>query len=770
MKSGVHTAQRHDSALKHATGQALYIDDMPEPAGTLHAALILSPVAAGRLRRLDLAGAAASPGVVAVLGPADIPGRNDVAPVGQNEPLFAFDSVDYAGQPLAMVVAGTLDEARAAAELAVIDIEASPPVLDVQTALANKAYVQAPSTLLRGDPDAALKSAPHTLTAEFEVGGQEHFYLEGQIAFAFPGEDGDLVVHSSTQHPTEVQHICARLLGCDYARITATVRRLGGGFGGKESNASWVAGAAALAANHTGRPVKLRLPRETDMIATGKRHPFHYRYTVGFDGEGKVLALDAVLAADAGWSLDLTPGVVARALTHTDNAYWIPHFRAVGYACRTNRQSATAFRGFGGPQGVVVMEDAIDRIAHRLGRDADEVRALNFYAGTGDETPYGQKVEGNHLPRVWAEVKRDADVTRRRAEIAAFNRTSPVLKRGLGLFPLKFGISFNIPHMNQAGALVHVYVDGSIRVNHGGTEMGQGLFVKIAQVVAEVFQVDIDRIRPSATSTAEVPNTSPTAASTGSDLNGWAAYEAANTIKQRMIAFAAEHFGAAATDIEFADNTVRIARPGSNQVVSFDELAKLCYLGRVALSSTGFYRTPKLHWDGVAMRGRPFFYFAFGAAAVEVAIDTLTGESRVLRADLVQDCGLSLNPAIDRGQIEGAFVQGQGWFTCEELWWDAKGRLRTVGPSTYKIPGSRDVPAIFNVKLLDNAPAPEATIFRSKAVGEPPLMLATAVWTALKDAIAAAGDGKTAVRLDAPATPERILAALDKLKNQPLSS
>ena len=396
----------------------------------------------------------------------------------------------------------------------------------------------------------------------------------------------------------------------------------------------------------------------------------------------------------------------------------------------------------------------------------NEVRALNFYDDTGDETPYGQKVDENHLPRIWAEVKRDSDFARRRAEIDAFNKTSPVLKRGLGLFPLKFGISFNIPHMNQAGALVHIYSDGSIRLNHGGTEMGQGLFIKVAQVVAEVFKVDIDRIRPSATSTAEVPNTSPTAASTGSDLNGWAAYAAADTIKQRMIAFAAEHFGAAESEIEFADNTVRIAKPGSNQVVSFDELAKLCYLGRVSLSSTGYYKTPKIHWDGATMKGRPFFYFSFGAAAVEVAIDTLTGESRVLRADLVQDCGASLNPAIDLGQIEGAFVQGQGWLTCEELWWDKQGRLKTAGPSTYKIPGSRDAPAIFNVRMLDNAPSKEATIFRSKAVGEPPLMLATAVWTALKDAIAATGDGRTAVRLDAPATPERILAAIETVRTQ----
>jgi xanthine dehydrogenase large subunit len=761
VKSGAHASLRHDSALKHVTGQALYIDDMPEPTGTLHAALVLSPIAHGRLKKVEVP---SSPGVVAVLGPNGIPGKNDVAPVGSDEPLFATDRVFYAGQPLALVVGTTLDAARHAADRAVIEIDAEPAILDIEAALAAKAYVQAPQTVLRGDPDSAMRSAPHTLSAEFTVGGQEHFYLEGQVAFALPGEDGDIVVHTSTQHPTEVQHICARLLGCDFNRVTAVVRRLGGGFGGKESNASWVAGAAALAAQHTGRPVKLRLPREIDMVSTGKRHPFLYRYTVGFDGDGRVLVLDAMLAADAGWSLDLTPGVVGRALTHTDNAYWIPHFRAIGYACRTHKQSNTAFRGFGGPQGVVVMEDALDRIAHHLGRDPAEVRSLNFYNEAGDETPYGQKVEGNLLPRVWAEVKREADWARRRAEVDAFNKTSPVLKRGLGLFPLKFGISFNIPHMNQAGALVHVYTDGSIRLNHGGTEMGQGLFIKVAQVVAEVFKVDIDRIRPSATSTAEVPNTSPTAASTGSDLNGWAAYAAANTIKQRMIAFAAEHFGTAESEIEFADNTVRIAKPGSNQVVSFNELAKLCYLGRVSLSSTGYYKTPKIHWDGATMKGRPFFYFSYGAAAAEVAIDTLTGESRVLRADLVQDCGASLNPAIDLGQIEGAFVQGQGWFTCEELWWDKEGRLRTVGPSTYKIPGSRDVPAVFNVRMLDNAPNTEATIFRSKAVGEPPLMLATAVWTALKDAVAATGKGGTAVRLDAPATPERILAAIAKLK------
>src|SRR5882672_8618050 len=409
MSGQVHTARRHDSALKHVTGQALYIDDIPEPPDTLHGALVLSPIASGHLRRLDLSKAAFAPGGAGVFATGDIPGYNNIAGAGKEDPLFAETKVEFAGQPLALVVADTLDAARAAAELAVIDIEPGEAILDIATALAKQAYVQAPSTILRGDPDSALKSAPHTLSAAFSVGGQEHFYLEGQIAFVLPGEDGDLIVHSSTQHPTEVQHVCAEILGCDFNRVTTVVRRLGGGFGGKESNASWVAAAAALAAAKTGRPVKLRLPREIDMVATGKRHGFDYRYTVGFDDEGRVLALDAVLAADAGWSLDLTPGVVARTLTHTDNAYWIPHFRAIGYACRTNKQSNTAFRGFGGPQGVVVMEDALDRIAAHLMRDRDQVRALNFYQ-EGQETPYGQPIEQNLLPRVWAEVKRDAEI------------------------------------------------------------------------------------------------------------------------------------------------------------------------------------------------------------------------------------------------------------------------------------------------------------------------------------------------------------------------
>ena len=760
-RGAVHTAQRHDSAARHVAGTALFIDDIPEPPGTLHAALVLSPVAHGRLHDLDLTAARAAPGVVAVMAAENIPGRNDIAPIGQDEKLFASGLVEYAGQPIAAIAAESLDQARHAAELVRPRIEALAPVLTIEQALERQSLLQPPSVLSRGDAVAALAKAPHRLQAEFRCNGQEHFYLEGQIAFAMPGEDGDLSIWSSTQHPTECQHIAARVLGLDYNQVTVQARRLGGGFGGKESNASWVAATAALLAWRTGRPVKLRLPREIDMLATGKRHGFLFRYDVGFDGEGRVLALDVLLAANGGHSLDLTPGVLGRALTHIDNCYWLPHVRARGLACKTNTVSNTAFRGFGGPQGMLVMEDAIQRIAAQLGRSPEAVREVNYYGGAGrNTTPYGQPVTDGTLQRVAAESLRRSDWASRRREIDRWNDAQPAIRRGLGAMPVKFGISFNAIHMNQAGALVHVYADGSIRLNHGGIEMGQGLFVKVAQVVAEVFQVDLDRVRPSTTSTAEVPNTSPTAASTGSDLNGWAAYEAASTIRQRMVAFAASHFKVAEADIVFRDGQVHVGPTGANRVLAFGELAQLCAMGRVSLSSTGFYRTPDIHWDPVRLQGSPFFYFAYGFAVAEVAIDTLTGEMRVLRVDLVQDCGRSLNPAVDLGQIEGAFVQGLGWVTCEELWWDSSGRLGTRGPSTYKIPGSRDVPPVFNVHLLEDAPSPAATIFRSKATGEPPLMLAIAVWNAVRDAITGIGDRKIPVSLDVPATPERILMAV----------
>lgn len=742
----------HDSALAHTTGAARFADDLAEPPGLLHGALVLSPVARGVLDGIDIP---VLPGVVRVLTATDIPGPNDISPSGNGrEPLFAEGAIRHHGQPIALVLAETRDAALRAAAAITPAITPLPAQLDPEEALAREDYLMPPQIIARGDASAALAAAPLTAEGRFTAGGQEHFYLESQIAIAVPGEDGEIAVTSSTQHPTEVQHVVARILGCDYNRVPVSCRRMGGGFGGKESNASWIGAAAALGAHLTGRPVKLRPPRRADMAATGKRHPFLFRWKAGFDASGRILALDATLAADGGHSLDLTPGVVFRAVTHALNCYDVAAVRLTALALRTDTVSHTAFRGFGGPQGVLLMEDVISAVARATGLAPEAVRERNFAGAPNDAlTPYGQALEGDLIRRVWAECRTDACWDDRRAEIAAFNATHPFLRRGLGSFVLAFGISFGIRHMNQAGALVHVYADGSIRLNHGGTEMGQGLNVKIAQVVAESFGVPLARVRITATSTAEVPNTSPTAASTGSDLNGWAAHLAARTIRSRMAEVAAALWDVPADAISFAEDRVFVARPGDNRAMGFGELAHRCWIERVSLSATGFYSTPDIHWDPVAMRGEPFFYFSYGASVAEVVVDTLTGEHRVLRADLVQDCGRSLNPAIDRGQIEGAFVQGMGWLTCEELVWDDQGRQRTLGPSTYKIPGSRDVPPAFNVRLLADAPARSDTIFRSKAVGEPPLMLATAVWNALRDA--------TGVdRLDLPATPDRLLRAI----------
>ncbi len=766
-RTGVNTSQPHDSAHKHVAGSAIYIDDIPEPPGMLHAALVLSPIAHGHLKRIDTSLARQASGVVSVITAADVPGKNDIAPIAANEPLFAEALVQYAGQPVAAVAAKTRDQALAAAKLVAIDIEPLPPILDIAQALEAESFLCPAQTLECGDVAGALAKADRRIKGELAAGGQEHFYLEGQVAVAIPGEDDGLLVHSATQHPTEVQTICARLLGLELNRVTSIVRRLGGGFGGKESNASWYAGIAALFAHRTNRPVKIRLPRDVDMLSTGKRHGFLMRYEAGFDSQGRILALDALLAANGGCTLDHTGAVLTRAVTHVDNCYWIPNYRVTGVACKTHTVSNTAFRGYGGPQGVLLMEEVVERIARLLGASPERIRSLNYYDdATSNVTPYGQKLNDNLIARSVAQVMSDSGWDERRQAIDAFNRANQIVKRGLGLFPLKYGISFTKAHLNQAGALIHVYKDGSIRLNHGGTEMGQGLFIKIAQVVAEVFNVDIDSIAVTPTSTGEVPNTSPTAGSTGSDLNGWAAHEAASTIKKRMISFAAEKFKVAEDAIAFRNNHVHIGLPGSNKVLAFGELALQCWLNWVSLSSTGFYKTPDISWDGVKMRGNPFFYFSYGAAVAEVAVDTLTGEMRVLRADLVQDCGRPLNPLVDLGQIEGGFVQGMGWLMHEELWWDDEGRLRTIGPSTYKIPGSRDVPAELNVRILADVPAGAATVFASKGIGEPPVHLATAIWTACKDAIGSMVDHKFAVCLDVPMTPERVLQAVTKARQQ----
>ncbi len=758
---GVHAAVRHDSAVGHVTGAARYLDDIPTVPGTLEAALVLSPHAHARIGRIDFLRALAAPGAVAAVTAADIPGKNDIAPIRSDEPALAAGVVEYEGQPVAAIAAVTFDEARAAAKLVDIAYEPLDAVLSVDEALASESFVAPPQTMIRGEVEPALAAAPHRLAGELRCGGQDHFYLEGQIALATPGEGADMQVWSSTQHPTEVQHGVAHLLGLPFNAVTVEVRRMGGAFGGKESQATIIAGIAAVLAWKTRRPVKLRLPRDDDMRATGKRHPFLIRYDVGFDPDGHIVALDLTLAANGGNVADHTPAVITRALCHADNCYFLPNVRLRGLSCKTNTVSNTAFRGYGGPQGMLAIETVIEAVARRLGLPVETVRRRNFYGiDRNDVTPYGMTVEDNIIERVVDELERTVALPAWRREIANFNRHSPVVKKGLATMPVKFGISFNRPALNQAGALVHVYTDGSVVLNHGGTEMGQGLFIKVAQVVAEAFSIDLDHIRVSATSTAKVPNTSPTAASSGSDLNGMAALDAASQIKARMTEVAADHFGVPAGDIVFDSNRVF----AGNQSVAFAELAALAWEKRVSLSAAGFYRTPKIHWDFATSTGRPFYYFAYGAAAAEVAVDTFTGESRVLRAELLQDCGRSLNPAIDLGQIEGAFVQGMGWLTTEELWWDADGRLRTHGPSTYKIPGSRDVPPVFNARILRDAPNREATIFRSKAVGEPPLMLAISVWLAIRDAIASLADHRLAPRLDAPATPERVLGAIDELR------
>lgn len=752
-------ALAHDSALKHAHGAALYIDDMPEPARLLHGCLVLSPRAHATLDAIDTTAALAVPGVAAICTARDIPGQNACGPIYSDEALLPTRELHYLGQPVALVLGTSFAAARAGARAVRLEVTDLPATLDVRAALAAQSYVCPPAEMRRGDAAAVLTAAPHRIRGEIELGGQDHFYLEGQVAMALPQEDGDMLVYSSTQHPTEVQHVVAGVLGRPHNAVTVELRRMGGGFGGKESQASHIAALAALGAACTRRPVKLRLERDDDMIVTGKRHPFLIRYDLGADDQGRILAADFLLAADGGWSADLSPAVVSRAMSHVDNAYYYPSVHVRGVACRTNRQSNTAFRGFGGPQGMMAAEAAMDALARQLSLDPLAVRRRNLYGaadGPRARTPYGQTVTHFRIPDMLNTLLDTADYAQRCEAVATFNAANPILKKGIAVSPVKFGISFNKPEMNQAGALVHVYTDGSIHLNHGGTEMGQGLNTKVAQVVAEVFSIDPSWVKITATSTGKVPNTSPTAASSGADLNGMAAHNAAMILKGRMAEVAATHFGASIETVIF--NEGRVGH--GNKSIGFADLAALCHTERVSLSATGYYRTPKIHFDIKTMTGHPFFYFAHGVAVSEVAIDTLTGEWRLLRADLLHDVGDSLNPAIDRGQIEGAFVQGMGWLTGEELVWDDAGRLLTHAPSTYKIPTARDVPADFRVEMLRGAPNPMATVFRSKAVGEPPLMLAISVWLALRDAIArSAGPGHVPT-LGAPATPEKILRAL----------
>ena len=750
----------HESAHLHVAGEATYVDDISELAGTLYAAPGTSQRAHARIKSMNLDAVKASEGVVAVLIAKDIPGHNDCGPIIKDDPILADGLVQYFGQPMFVVVATTVTEARKAAKKAVVEYEDLVPVLDVRAAKQAESWVLPPSRLRRGDAQKAMSAAQHRLSGEISVGGQEQFYLEGQISYAAPREGGCIHLWCSTQHPTEMQQVVAHCLNLDFNQVLVEMRRMGGGFGGKESQSAIFACIASIAAKQLNRPVKMRLDRDDDMMITGKRHGFHFDYAIGYNDDGVIQAVDIDMAAQAGFSADLTGPVVARAVCHLDNAYYLNDVAINAYSCKTNSQSNTAFRGFGGPQGAIAIEYMIDNIARLLGKDPLDIRKANFY-GNADRntTPYGQIVEDNVIVELTAQLEQSSDYANRREAIRTFNHSSPVLRKGLAFTPLKFGISFNVVHFNQAGALVHIYTDGTVLVNHGGTEMGQGLHTKVAQVVARELGIDVGRIRATATDTSKVVNTSATAASTGSDLNGKAAQNAARKIRERLAAFAAEHFGGDAADVEFENNSVSLG----DKTETFNEFIVLAYQARVQLWSDGFYKTPGLHWNGETMQGSPFYYFSYGAAVSEVVVDTLTGEWKLLRADILHDAGNSINPAIDIGQVEGAFIQGMGWLTSEELVWDGNGRLTTHAPSTYKIPTITDCPVEFHTELFDNHNVKD-TILRSKAVGEPPLLLPFSVFFAIRDAISSIDGHRQNPPLRAPATPEAILYAVTAIR------
>lgn len=763
--ASLHTPTPHDSGIKHVAGAAEYIDDMIEPAGTMHAYLALSTRAHAEIVGIDYAAAKAAPGVIGVLTAGDIPGENDVSPSHKHdEPIFAMGKVHFWGQPLFAVIAETRDQARRAAHLAKVEYRDLPHLTDVRAAQsAGGKLVTEPLKLERGDVAAGLAGAPHRIRGSITIGGQDHFYLEGQIAMAVPGEDEDVTVFASTQHPSEVQLMVAQVLGIRQHAVTINVRRMGGGFGGKETQGNLFAAVAALAAKKWNRACKIRPDRDDDMTATGKRHDFVVDYEVGHDEAGRIAAVDAVYGARAGFSSDLSGPVTDRALFHADNAYWYPAVRVRSEPLYTNTVSNTAFRGFGGPQGMLAAERWIQDIAYSLGKDPLDIRKANFYGtDTDNVTPYHQTVEDNIIHRVVAELETSSDYQARRSAILKYNATSPILKKGIALTPVKFGISFTATWYNQGGALIHIYKDGTIQLNHGGTEMGQGLYIKVAQVVADAFGLGLDSVKIMATSTGKVANTSATAASSGTDLNAMAALDAARQLKERLVRHAARLHQVGEAEVTWVQGGVQAGAT----FVPFAELVASAYLNRVHLSAAGFYETPKIHWDRATGRGHPFYYFAYGASASEVTIDTLTGEYTVDRVDILHDVGRSLNPAIDIGQIEGGFIQGMGWLTSEELVWDDKGQLRTKAPSTYKIPLASDVPPVFNVRLAEWSANKEPTIGRSKAVGEPPLMLAMSVVEALGMAVASVADYAIAPRLDTPVTPERVLMGCERLKRE----
>lgn len=758
LKTGVGKSVRHDSAAKQVTGEALYIDDRLEFPNQLHVYARLSTQAHAKITRLDVSPCYEFEGVIKVITSKDVPGQLDIGAVLPGDPLLADGEVEYYGQPVIAVAASDHETARKAAQAAIIEYAPLPAILDVKDALEKRYFVTKSHQQKRGDSVSAIAGAKHVIAGDLEIGGQEHFYLETQVSSVMPTEDGGMIVYSSTQNPTEIQKLVAEVLGIPMHKVVVDMRRMGGGFGGKETQAAGPACLAAVIAHLTGRPTKMRLPRNEDMVMTGKRHPFYNQYKIGFDDHGVIQGAEITVAGNCGYSPDLSNSIVDRAMFHSDNAYYLGDATVTGHRCKTHIASNTAYRGFGGPQGMMTIEHVMDEIAQYLGKDPLEVRQANYYGGEGRNiTHYYQTVEDNFLPEITAELEKSSEYQQRRREIAEFNKTSSILKKGIALTPVKFGISFTATFLNQAGALIHIYTDGSIHLNHGGTEMGQGLNTKVAQIVAEEFQVDVERIQITATNTDKVPNTSPTAASSGSDLNGKAAQNAALTIKQRLIDFAASHFKVTPEEVIFKNNMVSVR----DEIMTFESFVQLAYFNQVSLSSTGFYRTPKIYYDHEKARGRPFYYYAYGAACSEVIIDTLTGEYKLLRVDILHDVGASLNPAIDIGQIEGGFVQGVGWLTTEELVWNEQGRLLTSGPASYKIPAVADMPLDFRVRLLQNRSNPEDTVFNSKAVGEPPFMLGMSVWSALKDAIRSVALPGRLVKLNTPATPERVLKAVE---------
>jgi xanthine dehydrogenase molybdopterin binding subunit len=759
----------HESGALHATGEALYVDDLPLAPGTLVGRVVASPHAHARITSYDLGAARAMPGVHAVLAAADIPGHNDMGPVIKDEPCLAEGEVLCIGQAVFLIAAETEEQAHAAEQRITVTYEPLPAIVTLEDAIAAGSLFGAPRVIARGDADAALARAPHRLTGTFRSGAQEHWYLESQVALAVPGEDREMRVHASSQNPTETQALVAEVLGRRRADVVVEVRRMGGGFGGKETQANWVACWAGLLARATGRPVKVRLERTADQTMTGKRHRFLTRYEAGYADDGTLLALKLEMNSDAGMATDLSHAIMERARLHADNAYFVPDVRIEGRVWRTHLPSNTAFRGFGGPQGMAVMENLLDRIARERGLDPLEVRRRNYYGpAPRDTTPYGQRVERNLLARLDDELVRSSDYVARRASVRAFNDAHEFVKRGLAISPVKFGIAFTTTHLNQAGALVHVYADGTVMVNHGGTEMGQGLHTKIRQIAAAEFGVSLERVQVTPTDTSKVPNTSATAASSGADLNGMAVRDAIATLRARMAEgiaarFASQHGSPSdPADLVFAEDMIRDRRHPERGVAFAAAIPDLI-VRQVNLSASGFYRVPDIGWDKAAGQGRPFHYFAFGMAVSEVEVDVLTGDTRLLRTDILHDAGAPVNTGVDMGQVEGGFVQGAGWVTTEDVKWDANGRLLSRSPSTYKIPTADDVPLDFRVALLADAPHP-GTIHNSKAVGEPPLMLALSVWLAIKDAISAVAGHRREPELGIPAGNEAVLLAIERLK------